>query len=104
MLLFGLGLGAGQQLRLAAADLFPPSRRGEGLGYVLTGALIGALGGPLLVNLAVPGFRFDSPTLVWLLVSAVLVASLALVFSSAGQIRRRSQTICALTIPHCSTS
>src|SRR5215831_17121584 len=31
LVLFGLGVGAGQQLRLAAADLYPPSRRAEGL-------------------------------------------------------------------------
>ena len=52
MLIFGLGVGAGQQLRLAAADLFPPSRRAEGLGYVLTGSLAGALGGPVLISAA----------------------------------------------------
>jgi MFS family permease len=45
MLAFGLGVGAAQQLRLAAADLYPRSRRAEGLGYVLTGSLVGARGG-----------------------------------------------------------
>jgi MFS family permease len=52
LVLFGLGVGAGQQLRLAAADMYPPSRRAEGLGYVLMGSLVGALGGPLLIHLA----------------------------------------------------
>ena len=33
MLIFGLASGAGQQLRLAAADLYPPARRAEGLGW-----------------------------------------------------------------------
>jgi hypothetical protein len=37
-LIFGLGTGAGQQLRLAAADLYPPARRAEGLAYVLSGS------------------------------------------------------------------
>ena len=49
LVIFGLGVGAGQQLRLAAADMFVPARRGEGLGYVLTGSLIGAVAAPLLI-------------------------------------------------------
>lgn len=83
LVLFGLGSGASQnQRRLAAADLYPASRRGEGLGYVLMGALVGALGGPILVSsggaiahaagvsaLAVP----------WLLVSVVVLPSIILI-------------------------
>ena len=49
LVIFGLGVGAGQQLRLAAADMFLPARRGEGLGYVLTGSLIGAIAAPILI-------------------------------------------------------
>ena len=49
LVVFGLGVGAGQQLRLAAADMFVPARRGEGLGYVLTGSLIGAVAAPILI-------------------------------------------------------
>lgn len=45
---FGLGVGAVQQLRVAAADMYPPGRRGEGLGYVLTGSLVGAFGSTAL--------------------------------------------------------
>jgi MFS family permease len=51
ILLFGMGLGAAMQLRVAAADMYPPSRRGEGLGYVLTGSLAGILVAPVLVTL-----------------------------------------------------
>jgi MFS family permease len=83
MLVFGLGVGAGQQLRTAAADMYLPERRAEGLGYVLTGALLGALGGPLLIGAAQTGagpLGLDSTALVWLLVPAVLVPSMALVF------------------------
>ena len=32
LVVFGLGIGAAQQLRLAAADMFPAARRAEGLG------------------------------------------------------------------------
>lgn len=83
MLVFGLGVGAGQQLRTAAADMYLPERRAEGLGYVLTGALLGALGGPLLIGAAQTGaglLGLDSTALAWLLVPAVLLPSMALVF------------------------
>ncbi len=83
LLVFGLGIGAGQQLRLAAADLYPPDRRAQGLGYVLTGSLIGVLGGPLLITLASrigPDLGIDPIALAWLLVPAVLIPGMALVF------------------------
>jgi MFS family permease len=80
--LFGLGVGAGQQLRVAAADMYPPSRRAEGLGYVLMGSLVGALGGPLLITLAQalsPRLRVDPLALSWWLVPVVLLPSIGLV-------------------------
>jgi MFS family permease len=81
--IFGVGVGAVQQLRLAAADMYPPRRRAEGLGYVLTGSLVGALGGPVLIasaqNLA-PSTGLDVAALAWLLVPILLVPSIALVF------------------------
>ena len=80
--LFGLGVGAGQQLRVAAADMYPPSRRAEGVGYVLMGALVGALGGPLLITLAEalsPRLRLDPLVLSWWLVPVVLLPSLGVV-------------------------
>jgi len=50
---FGLGsAGSQQQRRLSAADLFPPARRAQGLGYVLTGSIVGALLGPVLISIA----------------------------------------------------
>jgi MFS family permease len=82
LVLFGLGVGAGQQLRLAAADMYPPSRRAAGVGYVLMGALVGALGGPLLITLAEalsPRLRLDPLALSWLLVPVVLLPSLGVV-------------------------
>ncbi len=82
LLVFGLGVGAGQQLRLAAADLYPPARRAEGLGYVLTGSLVGALGGPLLISVAqnvAPSMQLDPMAAAWLLVPIVLIPSMGLV-------------------------
>jgi MFS family permease len=82
VLVFGLGVGAGQQLRTAAADMYLPERRAEGLGLVLTGALVGALGGPLLVEAAQAGSataHLDAAALAWLLVPIVVVPSMLLV-------------------------
>jgi MFS family permease len=83
LVVFGMGVGAVQQLRLAAADMYPPSRRAEGLGYVLTGSLIGAFGGPLLISTAqatAPGLGLAPEALAWLLVPLVLIPTGALVF------------------------
>ncbi len=83
LLVFGLVVGADQQLRTAAADMYLPERRAEGLGYVLTGSLLGALGGPVLVGAAQTGagaVGLDPSALAWLLVPVVVVPSMALVF------------------------
>lgn len=79
---FGLGVGAVQQLRVAAADMYPPDRRGEGLGYLLTGSLVGAIGSTALVSLAkasADAFGWDPLMLSWLLVPALLLPCLFLV-------------------------
>ncbi|MHB8577511.1 MAG: MFS transporter [Dehalococcoidia bacterium] len=83
LVLFGVGNGASQQQRrLAAADLYPPQHRGRGLGVVLTGAVIGAFGGPLLISAAgrwATPLHIDQVALSWFLVPAVLLPSLILV-------------------------
>ena len=81
-LVFGLGVGAGQQLRLAAADMFLPKRRGEGLGYVLTGSLVGALGAPLLMTFGTSlaeRTTQDPLVVVWLLLPIAIVPGMILV-------------------------
>jgi MFS family permease len=52
MIVFGMGMNGAQQLRVAAADMYPPSRRAEGLGWVLSGTMLGVFGGPLIVTTA----------------------------------------------------
>ncbi len=82
MLIFGMGMGAAQQLRLAASDMYPPSRRAEGLGYVLTGSLLGALGAPVVVSVAqaiTPGLGVPPLATPWLIVPAVILPSLVLI-------------------------
>jgi MFS family permease len=82
LVVFGLGVGAGQQLRLAAADMFVPARRGEGLGYVLTGSLIGAIAAPILFT-AGEGLAAwtgaDRLSVIWYLLPIVLIPSMVLV-------------------------
>lgn len=82
VLIFGLGVGAMQQLRLAAAEMYPPSLRGLGLGLVLTGSLVGALGGPLLIKAAQTAsssLAIDPTALAWIFVPAVILPSMLLV-------------------------
>lgn len=81
--LFGIGAAAAQQMRVAAADMYPPSRRAEGLGYVFMGAFVGALGGPLLITVAQSSSRalaLDPLALSWFLVPAVIVPGMVMVF------------------------
>ena len=80
--IFGLGVGAGMQMRVAAADMYPPARRAEGLGYVLMGSLVGAMGAPVLISLAQKwSARFDVNALglAWILVPVVIVPGIVLV-------------------------
>jgi MFS family permease len=77
-----MGMNAAQQLRVAAADMYPPTRRAEGLGYVLTGSLVGVLVTPALVmlaQLAAPGLGVDPLGLPWLLLPLLIVPGMVFV-------------------------
>ena len=82
ILVMGLGTGAVQQLRVAAADMFPPNRRAEGLGYVLTGALVGALIGPVLIRISelfADNVGLEPIALAWFLIPFVVMFSLVMI-------------------------
>lgn len=84
VIVFGMGVGAGQQLRLAAADMFLPARRAEGLGYVLTGSLVGAFAAPLIFTGAQAIERANGTNAlmtVWFLMPLVVIPSIALVLA-----------------------
>jgi MFS family permease len=85
--IFALGsAGSQQQRRLSAADLFPPSRRAQGLGYVLTGSLVGAFMGPVLITGAqalADQHAWDPLAVPWLLVAVLILPSFVLL----GRIR-----------------
>lgn len=84
IIVFGMGVGAGQQLRLAAAEMFLPARRAEGLGYVLTGSLLGAFAAPLLFisgQLLEGRSGVSALTSVWFLMPLVVVPSMAFIIA-----------------------
>jgi MFS family permease len=70
MIVIGLGIGGATQLRTAATDMYPPARRGEGLGYLLTGSLLGIVGAPFIIAAAQalsPSLEIDPMALAWLM-------------------------------------
>jgi len=48
---FSVGVAIGQLTRAAVADMYPAARRASAVGLVVTGGLVGGLGGPMLVAL-----------------------------------------------------
>ncbi len=52
MLLLGVGNAGAQLSRYAAAELYPPRRRGFAIGTVIWAGTVGAVGGPLLIQAA----------------------------------------------------
>lgn len=49
LLIMGMGLNAAQQLRVAAADMYPPAMRAQALGFVAAGSLLGLFIAPFLI-------------------------------------------------------
>lgn len=81
VLVFAAGVGATAQLRVAAADMYPPQRRSEGISLVLTGSLVGAALSPLVVALAnrlAPELSQSPLALVWFLVPLVVIPGMLL--------------------------
>jgi MFS family permease len=82
MLLFGMGMNAAQQLRVAATDMFPPHLRAQALGYVALGSLAGLVISPPLVMRAesiAHGIGLDPLGLPWLLLPVLIVPGMILV-------------------------
>lgn len=76
ILVFSCGSGALQQLRVAAADMYPASRRSEAISMVLTGSVVGAFLAPVLVGFAertAPGIGISGEALAWFLIPALVV-------------------------------
>jgi MFS family permease len=82
MLIFGMGMAAAYQLRVAVTDMYPPQRRAQALGYVALGSLAGLIVSPLLVSTAeaiAPGLGRDPLGLPWLLLPVMIVIGMVLV-------------------------
>jgi len=82
MLIFGMGFNAAQQLRVAAADMFPPRRRAQALGYVAMGSVLGLAIGPVLMWLSEIIARHtghEAIALPWLMVPTLILVGMVLV-------------------------
>jgi MFS family permease len=82
MLMFGMGMNAAQQLRVAATDMFPPQLRAQALGYVALGSLAGLVFSPTVIGGAeAVAHRLgqDPLGLPWLLLPALIVPGMVLV-------------------------
>ena len=82
MVIFTMGVSAGQQLRVAATDMYPPRMRGLALGFVATGSLIGIALSPLVMWLAeIVGQRtgYAAIGLPWLMLPVLILAGMVLV-------------------------
>ena len=66
--------------RAAAAEMYPPERRGRGMALVLFGAVFGAVLGPLVFGPLFAGKELDTDSLVvpWLAAGAIMVVGLAI--------------------------
>jgi MFS family permease len=82
LLIFGMGMAAAHQLRVAVTDMFPPSLRAEALGYVALGSIVGLALSPLLVaaaERAAPRLGLDPLALPWLMLPVLIVTGMVLV-------------------------
>lgn len=82
MLVFGMGVQASQQMRVAATDMFPPHMRAQALGYVALGSLAGLLVTPLMVSISetiAHETGRDPLALPWLVVPVLIVSGMVIV-------------------------
>jgi MFS family permease len=82
LLVFGMGMSAAHQLRVAVTDMFPPNLRAQALGYVALGSLAGLMISPVLVSIAekvAPGLGHDPLALPWFLVPVLIVSGMIIV-------------------------
>jgi MFS family permease len=85
-----------QQIRVAATDMYPPSQRGLGTGYILMGSLLGAVIAPGIIALAQdlsPRLAIDPLGLPWLFLPLLIVPALFLVLSLRPDPREIGRTL-----------
>jgi MFS family permease len=82
LLAFGMGMNAAQQMRVGAADMYPPHMRAQALGYVALGSIVGLAIAPLLVEIAersAPRLGVDPLGLPWLLLPVLIASGMVLI-------------------------
>jgi MFS family permease len=82
ILVFGMGMNASQQLRVAATDMFPAQHRAEALGYLAIGSLLGLVVSPAVVRFCEElGARtgHDPIGLAWYLLPALILPGMGLI-------------------------
>ena len=82
LLIFGMGMNASQQMRVAAADMYPARLRAQALGYVALGSLFGLVLSPIMVR----GAEFlaartggDPLGLAWLFLPVLIIGGMFIV-------------------------
>lgn len=79
LLCFGMGMNASQQLRVGAADMYPPEMRAQALGFVALGSLVGLAFAPLLISLSdtlAPRLGQDPLGLPWLMLPLIILVGM----------------------------
>jgi MFS family permease len=82
MVVFAMGMYAAQQLRVAATDMVLPHMRGQALGYIATGSLVGLVISPLVVYGAeqvAPQLGMNPLSLPWFFLPVLILIGAALV-------------------------
>ncbi len=94
LVVYGFGTGAAQQSRIAVADMYPMERRGEGIGYLMTGYVVGSLLSPVFTAAMTPiaaHFSIDVYGMILLASTPILAASSVLIVAvkpDPGEIAR----------------
>ncbi len=79
LLVFGMGMNASQQMRVAATDMAPPRLRAQALGFVALGSLFGLILSPIMVQLAEiagPYMGQDPLGMPWLFLPVLIVVGM----------------------------
>jgi MFS family permease len=82
MFVFGMGMNAAQQLRVAATDMFPPSHRAQALGYIAMGSLVGLMVSPIIITFSQSvayGIGQDPLGLPWYMLPALIVPGMIMI-------------------------
>ena len=82
MLIFGMGMNASQQMRVAATDMFPPQLRARALGYVATGSLVGLCLMPVMMVISdryAAQVGMDPLAMPWFMVPVLIIGGMFIV-------------------------